>query len=142
MAMKGAIGGAVSVLSTAGEREVENLFYGKHEMLFEGFAKTFAMGAIVGAGGGAFGNEMASPSKAFTLTWPKKILASTGANIWAGFGKEVAQKAGLSVLINGGGKLGAWGAKELGLPEKTFNFVKNEVLPRLGEGGHMSHVTR
>ena len=39
MAMKRAIGGVSSVLSTAGERGVENLVYGKHEMLFEGFAK-------------------------------------------------------------------------------------------------------
>ena len=78
----------------------------------------------------------------FKLTWPKKILASTGANIWAGLGKEVAQKAGIAVLTNGGGKLSVWGAKELGLPRKTFNFVKNEILPRLGEGSHMSHVTR
>ena len=55
LAVKAAPGGVSSVLNKAADRGVDNVFYGKHQNLFEGAAKTFMTGAIFAGALGSLG---------------------------------------------------------------------------------------
>ena len=84
------------MLSKAGERGVENIFYGKHEALFEGWAKTILTGALAGGAAGAFGNKIGAdkPAAAFKLIQSQKVLAPAFQNIWLSVAKDASKTFG------------------------------------------------
>lgn len=117
------------MLSKAGERGVENIFYGKHEALFEGWAKTILTGALAGGAAGAIGNKIGAdkPAAAFKLIQSQKVLAPAFQNIWLSVAKDASKTFGTAVITAGGGKLAGWGAGELNLMGEAMDLVKEGI---------------
>jgi hypothetical protein len=108
---------------------VENIFYGKHEALFEGWAKTILTGALAGGAAGAFGNKIGAdkPAAAFKLTQSQQILAPAFQNIWLSVAKDASKTFGTAVITAGGGNLAGWGAVELNLMGKAMDLVEEDI---------------
>ena len=137
LAVKAAPGGVSSVLNKAADRGVDNVFYGKHQNLFEGAAKTFMTGAIfAGAlgslGGGGKGADSANKAQsAGKVTQPFKLTSSsvsTGAKqaLEPKPGDPTTEmlKTGAKATLKPGGKIAWWGAQELSLDHRAMEWAK------------------
>ena len=123
-----------SVLSTAADRGVENMFYDKHHNLFEGGFETFAKGAALG---GLFGKIGDKSSRAAALA-QKGLGSSTSAaqgalkagltNTWKDKAKDVLKKGGKAAL-KPGGKIGWWQAKETGADQVIIDWTIEAANP-------------
>ncbi|CAM1500912.1 Fc.00g100740.m01.CDS01 [Cosmosporella sp. VM-42] len=120
---KALIGGTASVLKTATERGVSNIFYGTNQGLFDGALSSFATGALVGAALGAWQlrGTPSAPAKiipAFKLT-VGAVLAPNPTSPWARVGITVAALVMKETVMKSAGGLGSYGYKKTGLDKEV-----------------------